>query len=149
VERHLPIFVQTAQELRKTFPEAEFVLFRPSELPETLYQPFLAGTPWLRLVYDPHFTQRKKLSLAITVSGTASLENTLLGIPMVVMYKLSSLTYAIAKQLIRVPFVAIPNILAGKALIPELLQRRGHPAEAGRGGTTAARKSVLQSAHAQ
>jgi lipid-A-disaccharide synthase len=127
VERHLPIFVKTAQYLRTSFPEGDFVLFRPAELPEELYQPYLAGTSWLRLVCDPDFTQRKKVSLAITVSGTASLENTLLGIPMVVMYKLSALTYAIAKRLIRVPYVAIPNILAGKALIPELLQSDATP----------------------
>src|SRR5262249_1202911 len=69
----------------------------------------------------------KTLSLAISVSGTAALENTLMGIPMIIMYKLSALTYAIARKLIRVPFVAIPNLLAGQALVPELLQSDATP----------------------
>jgi len=127
VERHLPILIQTAQKLRQKFAQADFVIFRPPELTESLYQPFLTPVLWLRLVCDPAYEQRKKLSLAITVSGTAALENTLLGIPMIVMYKLSSLTYAIARRVIRVPFVAIPNILAGKPLVPELLQTEATP----------------------
>jgi len=127
VERHLPILIETARELSKTFAGAEFVLFRPLELAEERYQPFLAQTPWLRVTCDPDYAQRKRLSLAITVSGTASLENALLGIPMIVMYKLSPLTYAIARRLIRVPHVAIPNLLAGRLLVPELLQTDATP----------------------
>lgn len=127
VARHLPIMIDTARELRKTFAQEEFLLFRPAELEASFYQPFLAGAPWVRLVHDPEYQERRRLRLAITVSGTAALENTLLGIPMVVMYKLSVFSYAIARRLIRIPFVAIPNILAGKALVPELLQADATP----------------------
>jgi lipid-A-disaccharide synthase len=127
VERHLPILVRMAQDLRTTFPQAEFLLFRPAELGPERYQPHLAGAPWIRLVHETDYAQRKQLSLAVSVSGTAALENTLLGIPMIVMYKLSSLTYTIARMLIKVPYVAIPNILAKKAVVPELLQHEATP----------------------
>ena len=126
-ERHLPIMIETAKALRQTFPQAEFTLFRPVSLDEARYKPFLASAPWIRLLHDPDYQKRKSLSLAISVSGTAALENTLMGIPMIIMYKLSALTYAIARRLIRVPFVAIPNLLAGKALVPELLQSDATP----------------------
>jgi lipid-A-disaccharide synthase len=119
--------IQTAQELRHSFPQAQFTVFRPAELADSRYRPFLAQTPWIRLAFDPDYEQRKKLSLAISVSGTAALENTLLGIPMIVMYKLSPLTYAIARRMVRVSYVAIPNILAGKPLVPELLQTDATP----------------------
>jgi len=139
VERHLPILIQTARELRKSFPDAQFTLFRPLDIAESRYLPWLEKVSWLRLTHDPVYEQRKKLSLAITVSGTAALENTLLGIPMIVMYKLSALTYAIAKRVIQVPYVAIPNILAGKPLVPELLQADAVPEK-----LAAAARSLLE-----
>ncbi|HVO32504.1 MAG TPA: lipid-A-disaccharide synthase, partial [Elusimicrobiota bacterium] len=117
VMRHLPLLVETARRLRTQFPSCRFQLFRPLELPEELYRASLADDPWIELLYDPNYDQRPKLCVAITVSGTASLENMLLGIPMVIMYRLPALTYQIAKRLIRVPFVGIPNLLAGRAVV--------------------------------
>jgi lipid-A-disaccharide synthase len=127
-ERHLPILCETADRLHREFPEAQFRLFRPAELDESLYAPFLATRSWLRLLIDPTYEDRKRLTLAISVSGTAALESTLLGVPMIVMYKLSALTYWIARMLIRIPFIAIPNILANRAIIPEFIQEAAQPA---------------------
>ncbi len=127
IKRHLSILKETARRLRDAFPEATFSVFRPAEIEAERYQPFLSDAPWLILVYDPTYEQRKTLTLAIGVSGTAALENTLLGVPMIVMYKLSSLTYALAKWLIKIPFIAIPNILAGKKIVPEWLQEDAEP----------------------
>ncbi len=63
--------------------------------------------------------------LALAASGTATLETALLGCPMVVAYKVSPLTYALARMLVRgVDFIAMPNILAGRAIVPELIQGR-------------------------
>lgn len=126
-QRHLPLLAQTAKELKREFPEAQFILFRPEEREESFYQSVLSQAPWIQVVYDPTYEKRQLLSLAITVSGTAALENTLLGIPMIIMYKLSPLTYVIARRLIRIPFVGIPNILAGEAIVPELLQQNASP----------------------
>jgi lipid-A-disaccharide synthase len=57
-------------------------------------------------------------------SGTASLEAALLGLPHVVVYRLNRLTYALAKRLVKTPFVSLPNIIAGRELLPELLQEK-------------------------
>jgi lipid-A-disaccharide synthase len=103
------------------------VLFRPEEIEEDFYKPFLRKAPWIELTTDPSYEMRKSLWLAIGVSGTTALENTLLGVPMIIMYKLSLLTYWIAKSLIRVPFVGIPNLLAGRLVVPELLQNDATP----------------------
>jgi lipid-A-disaccharide synthase len=126
-ERHLPIMTETAIRLRKFYPQADFVLFRPAEIAASRFAPYLAATPWLRLIQENDFAERRGLWLAISVSGTAALENTLLGIPMVIMYKLSALTYAIARRIIRIPYVAIPNIIAQTAVVPELLQSEAAP----------------------
>jgi lipid-A-disaccharide synthase len=62
---------------------------------------------------------------ALAASGTATLEAALLGCPMVVAYKVSPLTYALARMLVRgVDYFAMPNILAGREVVPELLQSR-------------------------
>ncbi|HZZ08923.1 MAG TPA: lipid-A-disaccharide synthase [Candidatus Binataceae bacterium] len=63
--------------------------------------------------------------LALAASGTATLETALLGCPMVVAYKASPLTYALARMLVRgVDFLAMPNILAGREVVPEFIQGR-------------------------
>jgi len=125
--RHLPILVQTAQKLHQEFPDARCYLFRPEEIEEEFYKPFLTGAPWIKLLTDPDYETRKTLWLTIGVSGTAALENMLLGIPMIIMYKLSQVTYRIAKALIRVPYVGIPNLLANRLVVPELLQDEATP----------------------
>jgi lipid-A-disaccharide synthase len=62
--------------------------------------------------------------LALVASGTASLETALLGCPMVIAYRMSGVSYAVARALVRgVDFIGMPNILAGKKIVPELIQR--------------------------
>ncbi|MCP4897949.1 MAG: lipid-A-disaccharide synthase [bacterium] len=74
--------------------------------------------------------RRQELSqsqLAWTASGTATLECALLDVPMIVGYRLQALSYAIARLLVRVPHVALVNLIARERLAPELLQRRWEP----------------------
>jgi lipid-A-disaccharide synthase len=60
-------------------------------------------------------------------SGTGTLEALLLERPMVVAYRLGAVTAAIVRRLLRTPFVALPNILAGRRVVPELLQEDATP----------------------
>jgi len=64
---------------------------------------------------------------ALVKSGTSTLEAMLLHRPMVVSYRLGELTYRLVSRLLRTPYVALPNILAGEALVPELLQHEATP----------------------
>ena len=64
---------------------------------------------------------------AITASGMESFENALLGIPMVVMYKMNLATYLFAKLLVKIPYVGMPNVLANKKLVPEFIQGDAQP----------------------
>jgi lipid-A-disaccharide synthase len=59
---------------------------------------------------------------AIVASGTATIEAALIGNPFVVVYRVSPLTFAIARRVVKVPFVAMANLIAGKQVVPELLQ---------------------------
>jgi lipid-A-disaccharide synthase len=60
--------------------------------------------------------------LALVASGTATLETALLERPMVIVYRVSPLTFALARRLVSVPFIGMPNLIAGRALVPELIQ---------------------------
>jgi lipid-A-disaccharide synthase len=60
--------------------------------------------------------------LALVASGTATLETALLERPMVITYRVSPLTFALARRLVSVPFIGMPNLIAGRALVPELVQ---------------------------
>jgi lipid-A-disaccharide synthase len=127
VARHLPILCETADRLRIAFPEARFLLFRPEELGPGLYASSVSNRPWIELTTDEEYRDRQTLTLSIGVSGTAALENMLLGIPMIVMYRLSPLTYWLARALVRIRYIGIPNILANDAVVPELIQDAATP----------------------
>ncbi|MEQ8693473.1 MAG: lipid-A-disaccharide synthase [Pseudomonadales bacterium] len=84
----------------------------------------LPGYPGLAcLTYDGVATEAlKACDVALVKSGTSTLETMLLHRPMVVSYRLGNLSYQLARRLLKSPFVALPNILAGRELVPELLQ---------------------------
>jgi len=60
--------------------------------------------------------------LVLVASGTATLETALLERPMVIVYRVAPLTYALARRLVSVPFIGMPNLIAGRAVVPELVQ---------------------------
>jgi lipid-A-disaccharide synthase len=79
----------------------------------------------IRVIEGDTYSVVAASELALAASGTATLETALLGCPMVVAYKMSPLTYALARILVRgVDYIAMPNILAGREVVPELIQGR-------------------------
>ena len=65
--------------------------------------------------------------VAIVASGTATLETALLERPMVIVYRTAPLTYALARRLVSVPFIGMPNLIAGRGVVPELIQDDANP----------------------
>jgi len=65
----------------------------------------------------------EQADLVLVASGTATLEVALIGVPMVVVYKLSAISYFIASRLVKSPYVSLPNVIANQALVPELIQK--------------------------
>jgi len=68
------------------------------------------------------YEQIVKSDLVIVASGTATLEIAMLGVPMVVVYKLSEVSYQIVRRLLKTKFISLPNVILGKEVVPELIQ---------------------------
>ncbi len=126
VSRHLPIMLKGFEILKKKFGNIEGVLFTVDAIDDSLYQKYIQGHD-LTLVREGGMKERMNLTFCLTASGTATLENALMGIPMVVIYRMSLLTYLIAKNIIRVPYITMANILSGKEVVPELVQYAASP----------------------
>lgn len=124
VARHLPVMLAAFERLRGRRP-AEGAVFASPSLPDSVYAP--ARAVGVKLVREADYAERRELDVAICSSGTATLENALLGLPMVVVYKLSWGTYWIARALIRVKNIAMANILSGGTVVPELIQSDARP----------------------
>jgi lipid-A-disaccharide synthase len=125
VAQHLPVLLASFLNIRRRFPSAQAQIFAAASLPDAAYD--FGAAPDVSIVRETDYAQRRQLDLALCSSGTATLENALLGVPMVVVYKMSWLTYRIARAIIRVKHIAMANIIAGKALAPELIQKDATP----------------------
>lgn len=125
VRRHLPVMLEAARLLRRHFPQIETVVFASPALCDDAYRRH--GAEDVELVRETGYDRRSAMDLVLSSSGTATLENALLGLPMVVMYKLSWPTYAIARAIVKVPHIAMANLLAGKGLVPEFIQHEATP----------------------
>ena len=87
-----------------------------------------ADAPTIRVATHATYDALRHCDVAIVASGTATLEAALCERPMVVVYRLSRLTYRIGRLLVKVPFYSMVNILAGKQVVPELIQSDFTPA---------------------
>jgi lipid-A-disaccharide synthase len=127
--RHAGLFVAAAQALaRRVGPLAAVVpLARPDARP--VLEAAFAGAPGLdgRLLDGRAHEAMAAADVVLAASGTATLEAALIGRPMVVAYRLAPLTHALARRLVHTPFVALPNLLAGRALVPEFIQDAAQP----------------------
>ncbi len=124
IKRHLPVFFEAFRVLRAKRPSLRGLLFASANQNDTAYGALPEG---VQLIREQDYKLRSTLDLALCSSGTATLENALLGVPMVVVYKMSWPTYAIARALVNVKHIAMANLLAGKAVVPELIQGDATP----------------------
>jgi lipid-A-disaccharide synthase len=120
LRRHLHMFYAAFKVLRLERPGANGFVFASPNQTDAAYGRLPDGVV---LVRESDYAVRASLDLAICSSGTATLENAVLGVPMVVVYKLSWPTYAIARAIVKVKHIAMANLLAGREVVPELIQR--------------------------
>ena len=118
VERMLPVMLSVIPH----FPQYQFVIAGVSSLDKNLYQKMI-GDKDVRLVENQTYALLQNASAALVTSGTATLETALLAVPEVVCYKANGLSYRIAKRLIKVDFICLVNLIMGREVVKELIQR--------------------------
>jgi lipid-A-disaccharide synthase len=121
VAHNLPPLVGAVRRLHERRQDLQFVAaLAPGLAPVTLEAAF-AGLP-VRIVQDETHEALSAATVAILASGTVTVEAALLGTPMIVVYRLSPLTYAIGRPFVRVPHYAMVNLIAGRLVVPERIQ---------------------------
>ena len=122
-------FLDAAQLVQRELPDARFIV--PCVRPQIADWIAVARQARPQLALTTYQGDARialtACTAALVKSGTSTLEAMLLGRPMVVSYRLGPLTYQLVRTLLRTRFVALPNILAGRLLVPELLQKEATP----------------------
>ena len=132
----LPAMVEGARELRRRRADRgiQFLLPVAATLAtvevETRLREHGAGPELIRTVFDATHDALRHADAAVVASGTATLETALLGCPMVVVYRVAASTAFFARFMLDVPFYSMVNLLAGRAVVPELIQNDCTPARA-------------------
>ena len=128
IQKHTKLFWQAFKEIKKTLPNAKAYLFAVPEVSdETLFSHIGGKNEDFIIVREKDYQIRRTMDFIITCSGTATLENALLNLPMVVVYKTSWVTYCIARAIIKVPYISLVNILRKQQVVKELIQHEATP----------------------
>lgn len=128
VRRLLPVMLDAAEMLADSYPRAQFILPVSENLDERLIARYLdERSIAITVLREGHYEQLKCCDIAVVASGTATLELSLLGVPMVIVYKLAWFSYQLAKKLVKIQYIGLPNIVAEKEIMPELIQDQASP----------------------
>lgn len=118
IRNNLPIMIEVA----KRFPEYQFAVAAAPAIPEKYYRE-VAQDPGLQVIFGATPTLVKYSVAALVTSGTATLETALIGTPQVVCYRANGLklSYKIMEKLLKVKYVALPNLIVNNSIVPEML----------------------------
>jgi lipid-A-disaccharide synthase len=124
VERLFPIMLAAAARLDRDRGGLQWLVpVAPGLEPKQLSEPLAASGLDRAIVHSGDFPAVLSLcETGVVAAGTASLEAAVSGLPMVVVYKMNLLTYALGRALVRVEHVALPNLVMGRRVVPELIQ---------------------------
>jgi lipid-A-disaccharide synthase len=123
IRRLLPTMVQVADMLGDHIPGIRFAIPVASSVDRGLVEAIAEGGRTRFLILSDRLRDiLDKATLLITASGTVTLEAAIAGTPMIIVYKVSNLSYWLAKLLVRVEYIGLANLVAGKTVVPELIQ---------------------------
>ena len=129
IKRLLPLMIQTADMIQQRLDKnIRFRLLVAPDMDTNLYHKYLKNSRLDCKLSNQHtYNEMKNADLAISATGTATLQLALCGTPHIATHKLTLLSYWILRWFIKIRYVAMPNIIAGRALVPEYLQNDATP----------------------
>ncbi len=125
VREVLPTLLSSVEQIRTQCPRLQVLLAQAHSLSDSVVTDILRHSRQsIKVVKGLANEVMSASNLLLVTSGTATLQAALIGTPMVVVYRTSPLTYHIGKRLVKIPYISLVNILAGKEIVPELIQDR-------------------------
>lgn len=118
IAKKLPVML----EVSTRFPEYRFIVAKSASIEDEFYESFLANYKTVRSIRNKTYSLLIQSKAALVTSGTATLETALFGVPQVVCYKGSSVSYQIAKMVIKVKFISLVNLILNREVVKELIQ---------------------------
>jgi lipid-A-disaccharide synthase len=118
VEKKLPVMLAAST----NFPDHHFIVAKASSLDDSFYDELMSSYPKVRSVRNNTYALLMQAKAALVTSGTATLETALFGVPQVVCYKGSNISYQIAKRLITIKYISLVNLIMNKPVVTELIQ---------------------------
>lgn len=130
IERNLPVMLKAAKRIKDRFGNTQFIMAKPPEIEKAVYEKLFRISPVKPAVVEGYpYDCINAAELAIVASGTATIETAILERPMLIIYRVSFLTWLIGKMLVKIPFIGLVNIIAGKQIVPELIQFDATPSK--------------------
>jgi len=128
VERLLPPLLASAHLLQKEIPNLQFIIPLAPGIPQAILSSQMKNISIpIKVVEGFTYDMMNLSELLITASGTATLEGAILGKPMIIIYRVSLPSYWIGRALIRVKHIGLVNLVAGREIVPELIQKDVNP----------------------
>ncbi|MFT5123754.1 MAG: lipid-A-disaccharide synthase [Candidatus Omnitrophota bacterium] len=122
VERILPVMLATLEHIRNERPDVGALIAASSQEAAARIEALTEGVEGVQCVIGQTREILIQADAALVASGTATLETALLGCPMLVIYRTAALTYAIGKRVVKIPYIGMVNIIAGREICPEFIQ---------------------------
>lgn len=126
--KKLPVMLEAS----RSFPDQLFVVAKAPGIDDSFYEKLMKGFSNVSSVANRTYDLLSRASAALVTSGTATLETALFGVPEVVCYKGSAVSYQIARRVIKVKYISLVNLIMGRRVVPELIQREMNAANLGR-----------------
>ena len=121
LRRHLSIFLEAGRRVEERSPEVQLVFARASSIPPSAFRAHAVP------VVDDARSLLAHSAAALVKSGTSTLEAALEGTPFVTVYRTHPVTYVVARALLKVDRISLPNLIAGRDVVPEILQNQATP----------------------
>jgi len=118
IKTKLPLMLEAT----KNFPDYNFVVAKAPSIEDEFYEDFIRGCKNVTVITNETYSLLMKSVAALVTSGTATLETALFGVPEIVCYKAGSISYQIAKRLVKLKFICLVNLIMDKEVVKELIQ---------------------------
>ncbi|OPY80425.1 MAG: Lipid-A-disaccharide synthase [Syntrophorhabdus sp. PtaU1.Bin153] len=122
VRKHMPTLLAVIGSLERRIGKLTVLLPLAENIDFRLVEDYVSGRPSVQTFKGLSYDALAASDLALVASGSATLEAAILGVPTIVIYKISSLSYLLARMLVKVDHISLPNIIAAKEVFPEFVQ---------------------------